>query len=63
MKIISALAVVAVLTCQAAAAAQGPSATPVKRPTLIVCNKRADARHLTGAARAQFIKDCTEGKT
>jgi hypothetical protein len=60
------LAAVAVLTCQAATAAQAPaapSATPLKRPTLIVCNKRADARHLTGAARAQFVKDCTEGKT
>jgi len=34
----------------------------VKRPSLKVCNKQADARQLTGPARAQFVKDCREGK-
>jgi psiF repeat len=66
MKIISALAVIAVLAGGAAAAADlpaAPSATPVKRPSLKVCNKQADARQLTGPARAQFVKDCREGKT
>jgi psiF repeat len=66
MKIISALAAIAVLACGVAAAAElpaAPSATPVKRPSLKVCNKQADARQLTGPARAQFVKDCREGKS
>ncbi|MBV9345164.1 MAG: hypothetical protein JOZ03_09275 [Gammaproteobacteria bacterium] len=34
-----------------------PIATPVKRGTRI-CHREADARHLTGAARVQFLKQC-----
>ena len=63
---LTALAAMALLTCGAAAAADtpaAPSATPVKRPSLKVCNKQADARSLTGSARAQFVKSCREGKS
>jgi hypothetical protein len=35
-----------------------PSATPIKHNTLKGCNQKADAKKLTGAARAQFVKDC-----
>lgn len=66
MKIITAFAAIAVLACAAATATElpaAPSATPVKRPSLKVCNKQADARQLTGPARAQFVKDCREGKS
>lgn len=61
----AALAATALLACAAAAATEAPaapSATPVKRPSLKVCNKQADARSLTGPARAQFVKDCRDGK-
>jgi hypothetical protein len=64
MKIIVALAAVAAVTCGTAPAAEppaAPSATPVKHPSLKVCNKQADARHLTGDARAQFVKNCRAG--
>jgi len=40
-----------------------PSATPVKHASLKVCNKQADAKKLTGPARAQFVKDCRGGKS
>ena len=40
-----------------------PSATPVKHASLKVCNKQADAKKLTGPARAQFVKDCRSGKS
>jgi hypothetical protein len=66
MKIISALAAVAIVGCGAALAAEppaAPSATPVKHPSLKVCNKQADTKQLTGPARAQFVKDCRAGKT
>ena len=66
MKIISALAAVAIVGCGAAIAAEppaAPSATPVKHPSVKVCNKQADARQLTGSAREQFVKDCRAGKT
>ena len=66
MKIISALAVIAIVGCGAVVAAEppaAPSATPVKHPSLTVCNKQADAKQLTGPARAQFVKDCRAGKT
>jgi len=66
MKIISAFAAIAIVACGAALAAEppaAPSATPVKHPSLKVCNKQADAKQLTGAARAQFVKDCRAGKT
>jgi hypothetical protein len=66
MNIITTCAAIALAGCAAAVAAEppaSPSATPVKHPSLKVCNKQADARHLTGAARAQFVKDCRAGKT
>jgi psiF repeat len=66
MNTIPAFAAIAVLACGAVAATElpaAPSATPVKRPSLKVCNKQADARQLTGPARAQFVKDCREGKS
>lgn len=62
----TALAVVALLAWGLAAATEtpaAPSATPVKRPSLKVCNKQADARSLVGPARAQFVKECREGKS
>jgi hypothetical protein len=66
MKSISALAVIAIVGCGAVIAAEppaAPSATPVKHPSLKVCNKQADAKQLTGPERAQFVKDCRAGKT
>jgi hypothetical protein len=54
------------LPCAGALAADAPatpSATPVKNTSLKVCNKQADARQLSGAARAQFVKACRSGKT
>jgi hypothetical protein len=66
MKIIRALAAIGIVGCGAASAAEppaAPSATPVKHPSLKVCNKQADAKQLTGSARAQFVKDCHAGKT
>ena len=65
MNIVAALAAAAAIACGATLAAEppaAPSATPVKHPSLKVCNKQADARHLTGDARAQFVKNCREGK-
>jgi psiF repeat len=65
MKTITALAVIALAACGPAFAAErpaAPSATPVKHPSLKVCNKQADAKKLTGEARAQFVKDCRAGK-
>ena len=35
---------------------------PVKHRSLKVCNKQADAKKLTGEARAQLVKDCQAGK-
>jgi hypothetical protein len=66
MKIVIALLASAMVGCGAALAADppaAPSATPVKQPSLKVCNKQADAKQLTGPARAQFVKDCRAGKT
>ncbi|HSY04730.1 MAG TPA: PsiF family protein [Steroidobacteraceae bacterium] len=66
MKILSALAACAIVyggTALAADPPAAPSATPVRHPTLRVCNKQADARQLTGAPRAAFIRDCRAGKT
>ena len=37
-----------------------PSATPIKHTSSKACNKQADAKKLTGSARAQFIKSCTK---
>jgi hypothetical protein len=68
MKIAAALAAVAVLGCGATFAADPPttttatpsgaSATPVKPMSLKACNKQADAKNLTGAARSTFVKNC-----
>ena len=66
MKTVTVLAAIAVVVCGTAAAADqpaAPSATPVKHPSLKVCNKQADAKQLTGDARSQFVKDCHAGKT
>ena len=66
MKTVTVLAAIAVVSCGIAAAADAPaapSATPVKHPSLKVCNKQADAKQLTGDARSQFVKDCHAGKT
>ncbi|MBV8783929.1 MAG: hypothetical protein JOZ67_07070 [Gammaproteobacteria bacterium] len=41
----------------AAPLAAAPSATPVKRGAR-ACHKEADNRHLSGAARVQFLKQC-----
>ena len=59
-------AAVVIVGCGAVVAADppaAPSATPVKHSSLKVCNKQADARKLTGAARAEFVKDCRAGKS
>ena len=66
MKIIAALTAIAIVGAGAALAAEppaAPSATPLKHASLKVCNKQADARQLTGPARAQFVKDCRGGKS
>jgi len=67
MKTLTVLAAIAVVVgARLAAAADpptAPSATPVKHPSLKVCNKQADAKQLTGDARSQFVKDCHAGKT
>ena len=65
MKSVTVLAAIAVVGCGIAAADQpaAPTATPVKHPSLKVCNKQADAKQLTGDARSQFVKDCHAGKS
>jgi hypothetical protein len=66
MRTVIALAAIAIVGCGAAAAADqpaAPTATPVKHPSLKVCNKQADAKQLSGEARTQFVKDCHAGKT
>jgi psiF repeat len=64
MRLISALAAIALAASGVGVAADPPatpSANPV--PSLKACNKQADAKKLTGPARAQFVKDCRAGKT
>ena len=66
MKTVTVLAAIAIVGCGMAAAADppaAPTATPLKHPSLKVCNKQADAKQLTGDARTQFVKDCHAGKT
>ena len=66
MKTVTALAAIAIVGCGSAVAADqpaAPTATPVKHPTLQVCNKQADAKQLEGVTREQFVKDCHAGKT
>jgi hypothetical protein len=72
MRNTAALAVVAVLICGSALAADNPptttatpsgaSATPVKQSSLKACNKQADAKNLTGQQRSTFVKTCRGGK-
>jgi hypothetical protein len=66
MKSVTVLAAIAIVGCRLAAAVDqpaAPTATPVKHPSLKVCNKQADAKQLTGDARTQFVKDCHAGKS
>jgi Spy/CpxP family protein refolding chaperone len=66
MRTITALAAAVLIGCAAAHAADppaAPSATPVKHPSMKVCNKQADGKKLTGPSRAQFVRDCRAGKT
>ena len=66
MKTVTAFAAIAMVGCGIAAAAEqpaAPTATPVKHPSVKVCNKQADAKQLSGEARTQFVKDCHAGKT
>lgn len=72
MKNNAALAVVALLGCGSTFAADTPpspttvtpsgaSANPVKPMSLKACNEQADAKSLTGAPRATFVKTCRGG--
>ena len=66
MKTVTALAALAIVGAGLAVAAgqpAAPTATPVKHPSLKVCNKQADAKQLSGEARSQYVKDCHAGKT
>ena len=70
---LTALAAVTLLCCGPAFAADSPpgptttvtpsgaSANPVKPMSLKACNKQADAKSLTGAQRATFVKTCRGG--
>ena len=66
MRTVIAFAAMAIVGCGTAAAIDqpaAPTATPVKHPSLKVCNKQADAKQLAGDVRSQFVKDCHAGKT
>ena len=66
MKTVTALAALAIVGAGLAVAAgqpAAPTATPVKHPSLKVCNKQADAKQLAGEARSQYVKDCHAGKS
>lgn len=69
---LTAIAAVTLLCCGFAFAADSPpsrttvtpsgaSANPVKPMSLKACNKQADAKSLTGAQRATFVKTCRGG--
>jgi hypothetical protein len=74
MRIAVALAVVALLGSSFAfatdahrptttATSSGASATPVtKQNSLKACNKKADAKNLTGPQRSAFVKTCRSAK-
>jgi len=65
MRLTSVLAAIAIVIAAGdAAVAADPPATPSANPvpSLKACNKKADAKKLTGPARAQFVKDCRAGK-
>ena len=51
------LALVCAAGAPAAEPPAAPSATPIKH-SLKTCNKQADAKKLTGAARATYVKYC-----
>jgi len=55
--LLAALAVLAAATATAAEPPASPSVTPIKH-SLKACNRQADTKKLTGAARAQFLKSC-----
>jgi psiF repeat len=60
-KLLSALAVTALLVTPAAFAASNSStssSTHAKHTSLKACNKEADAKKLTGAERSTFVKAC-----
>jgi len=59
--LLAALALVATTAATAAEPPASPSATPIKH-SLKACNKQADTKKLTGAARAQFVKSCQAPK-
>jgi len=72
MKITAALVAVALVCCGSVFAADAPprpttatpsgaKANPVKPMSLKACNKQADAKSLTGAPRASFVKNCRGG--
>jgi len=72
MKITAALVAVALVCCGSAFATDAPpspttatpsgaKANPVKPMSLKACNKQADAKSLTGAPRASFVKNCRGG--
>jgi hypothetical protein len=66
MKIITALTALAIVGAGHVVTAgqpAAPTATPVKHPSLKVCNKQADAKQLSGEARSQYLKDCHAGKS
>jgi len=45
------------------ATSSGARATPVhKQNSLKSCNKKADAKNLTGPQRSTFVKNCRSGK-
>jgi hypothetical protein len=62
MKLLSALALTALLATPAAFAADAtaPAASPpaAKHMSLKACNKQADEKKLTGADRSAFVKEC-----
>lgn len=58
----TALALIAGGATVAAEPPAAPSATPIKHTSLKACNQQADAKKLTGPARAQFVKDCRAAK-
>jgi hypothetical protein len=65
MKLRTVFATVAALACAAALGAEppaSPSATPIKHTSLKACNQKADAKKLTGPARAQYVKGCQGSK-
>jgi hypothetical protein len=65
MKMLTAIAVTAILGCAAVQAAEPPatpSAVPIKHPSLKTCNQRADAKKLSGKERSHFVQACQAGK-